>query len=585
MPPESDAEVSPESGAFPEPRSTRQRFAWLLVLLPLCFSFWCGWLGIDFGQHWDQGHRVDDIQKAYSEQTLLPAEYNYPSVTFWTTVLASLPEASKYVDLDAGTTQFEGKFQRYLNSNEFQVRCRFLFLLLSSLVVLWTFAASMVWRKRPGEALLAACLLGGSFEVIYHSRWVAPDALMMQFGALCLLACFCARFGKRSAAWLKLAAIAAGLVAGTKYTGGILLLPVLFVTWTDSKGWWPLLRALLLFGLTFLFTTPGALLEPGKFIDALIFEMSHYAEGHSGFTVGAGMDHFTRNMRYLLLYGPSQQPLISALVSVFGFLGLLGLWRDSKVLALALSVMVVGYLSYISSQSVMFVRNLLLLFPVLALLSARGFGLVLETLPKGKGRTVLVSLVALSVIYNFNFNFRAADTIRHPDLAQRLERYMADHPQQSIQISPKVQSLLKQAGLDVPPGAATKPDSDVQFLVFMPAEIRTVGYWPSNDPDQFEEIIGPLSANYDYYASWWAARIVVMNVQAAYELAKEHPHAGVDKIFADLVPVPPPGKSQARQSNAAGTAQPPGKQVQLQERSGAPVPIATPPSTTDVPKK
>ena len=95
MLPESDAAVSLDSEASPEPSSAKRRAAWGLVLIPLVLNFWCAWLGIDFGAHWDQGHRVKDIQEAYAEETLLPHEYNYPSVTFLTTVLASLPEASE----------------------------------------------------------------------------------------------------------------------------------------------------------------------------------------------------------------------------------------------------------------------------------------------------------------------------------------------------------------------------------------------------------------------------------------------------------------------------------------------------------
>src|SRR5690606_25470571 len=135
-------------------------------------------------------------------------------------------------------------------------------------------------------------------------RWIAPDALNAQFTALCLLALVAAARSPRPRPWFFAAACAAGLATGTKYTAGLLLVSVLAglvaaavaarrappsPTGAGPAG--PRLTraipiALGIFALTFLLTTPGALLQPFTFFRDVRFEALHYGErGHYGFTI------------------------------------------------------------------------------------------------------------------------------------------------------------------------------------------------------------------------------------------------------------------------------------------------------------
>jgi 4-amino-4-deoxy-L-arabinose transferase-like glycosyltransferase len=515
---------------------------WLLVAVPLVLFLGSGWRGIDFGRHWDEGHRVLDLQSALNEGTLLPEEYNYPSMTFWLTVVALLPEAISRAGFSGETVELEGTIANYVPSDEFQIRCRLLFLSLSSLTILWVYATSLSWRRRPLEAFLAACLVAGSFEVAYHSRWVAPDAILTQFGALCLLACVRAQTRGGGRGWLGFAAVAAGLATGTKYTGGIFLLPVLLVTWQCSRSPGALLRALGLFAATFLFTSPGVVLEPAKFLEDLLFELRHYAEGHVGFTVGAGPDHLARNLRYLLANGPSKLPLISILFSLLGVVGLVGLWKDSRALALLLLLVPVIFVPYISSQRVMFVRNLLPLMPIAALLSARGAGLLWERWSAKGARLALAAVLTSGIVYDFGFELHAAETIRESTeevLFAELDRYIAAHPEDIIQLSPNVKSGMKAAGHEPRPNVRLRPSEEAHYLATFRRELRVPGYWPSNDPDYLTAVIGPLSVNYDYYATWWQPHLVVMDKGRAHELARQHPPPKIEHIFEDLTPAPP----------------------------------------------
>ena len=539
MPDTEQAPAQQEPGQSRGQRSLR----WFLVALPLAVFLWSGWRSIDFGDHWDAGHRVLDLTTALQEQTLLPEEYNYPSMTFWLTVAAITPEAFARADLDSATREFAGPLAQYVSSPEFQIRCRLLFLLVSSLSILWVYAASLAWRNRPWEALLAACFVAGSFEIGYHARWVAPDAILMQFGALTLLACICALRNREQRGWLGLAVIAAGLAASTKYTGGIFLLPVLFVTWHTRRNVPALLRTVAIFGATFLVITPGVVLEPTKFLEDVVFEFKHYADGHIGFSVEGGWDHFTRNLRYLIVAGPSRAPLVSFLVSILGVLGIVGLWRDSKPLAIAVLLVPVLFVPYISSQSVMFVRNLIPLMPVAALVSARGVGVLYESLTDRRARAAFGGGIAIVTLFNLGLTLQAAETVYGSDEARLfagMDRYFAEHPDQIIQLSPNVRSGMKAAGFEFPANIRRLPAEDARYLATFRRELRTRGYWPSNDPNLVQAVIGPLSANYDYYSTWWAPHLVVMDKEKAREIAALYPPPAIEHIFPELVAIPQP---------------------------------------------
>jgi 4-amino-4-deoxy-L-arabinose transferase-like glycosyltransferase len=99
------------------------------------------------------------------------------------------------------------------------LRVRTVFLLITSLSVLWVYLIVLHWRGSWVEALLASAFLALSWEVAYHLRWIAADGILMQFGALTFLFTLRASLKRHGRLWLQLAAAAAGLACGTKYPG------------------------------------------------------------------------------------------------------------------------------------------------------------------------------------------------------------------------------------------------------------------------------------------------------------------------------------------------------------------------------
>ena len=528
-----------------------RRLSWLLVLFPLVAFFWSGWIGLDFGVHWDQGHRVDDLVHAFEEQTFLPEDYFYPSTTFYLTVAAAAPLAAEVVDLDRETDEFSGSTVKKFVTHEFQIRLRSIFLFVASLTLLWVFGTLLVWRARPLEALAAALILAGSFEVSYHARWVAPDAILMQFGALCLMACVAALRTPFSFSWLRAAAVAAGLAAGTKYTGGIFLLPVLIVAAGNPRPLREAVAAGLWFVGAFLISTPGALLEPTRFVADVLYEMQHYQKGHVGYTVEAGSEHLFKMLRYLLLHGPSSWPAISLVICGLGVVGAVATWRQSRRLALVLLVVPLLFVPYLAMQRVMFVRNLLLVMPVGALLAARGAGVLLDLARSAPRRGLVLGLVSILLGTNLVLVYQAGRSVQEggPErLSAEIQGWLEGHTDRVVQLSPNVRVLLKKQGVESAMDlehVRLRPGDDVEAVLLFPREGLTPGYWPSNDPD-LKVAIGPLSANYDYYATWWSDHVVVIDRDDLYEIAALSPMPNIGRIFPELEGKQGTGRQRAR---------------------------------------
>lgn len=322
----------------------------LLALFGLSFAF--GALGIDFGQHWDQRKIVRTATETYETGILLPGWYNYPSLSYKLVMLASLPDAAavvlsergiapQLVDFEyaaEGVLSISEKVQEILNSSAFPLRARLFFLFVTLLTGFWTYALARQLGAARWTALLSAALLFSSWEFAYHARWIAPDGLLTQFGVLTILLVMLSLSadGYKRLVWLFLSAVAAGLTCGAKYYGGMFLLPVFLAAFAYVRQQKLSYRELALLGIglmvvfaaTFILSTPGALVEPMRFYEGVSFEVYHYSNGHFGYTVQAGIEHFTRYMTYLIFAGFS--PYAPLALSVF-LLAMVGVDRKSVV--------------------------------------------------------------------------------------------------------------------------------------------------------------------------------------------------------------------------------------------------------------
>src|SRR5690606_23995424 len=176
--------------------------------------------------------------------------------------------------------------------------------------------------------------------------------------------------------WLFGAAVVAGLATGTKYPGGLLLIPVLIASWPTLKNHDKRGRLILLGGIgiifvsTYLLSTPGTLLASDEFIHDVRFEIQHYGrDGHGIHTVEWGLPHLRLNLGYLSLAALSWYKWLALPLFGLALVGGAAAWRENRTIALILVLFPLVYVLYMSLQRVMFVRNLMVVLPFLALLA------------------------------------------------------------------------------------------------------------------------------------------------------------------------------------------------------------------------
>lgn len=242
-----------------------------------------GW-GLQNDLHRHSYHPDEPIIWAYSQQIepaslkFTPGYYNYGTLYLTLARIASawcpLPEA---VNDDSIA--------------EFARCCEQAGRLLSALAgagTVWIVYAAL--RRRTGTfgSLLGGLAIGLAPAFVVHSRFQTVDVTATFFLAVSLYAALrllpdqagdvTTHFGR----WVLVSAAAAGLSAGTKYTGVLALLALYAALFLSRR---PGALKLAVLGtvtavLAFLVATPGALLEPQKFMEGLSYEMAHTASGH-----------------------------------------------------------------------------------------------------------------------------------------------------------------------------------------------------------------------------------------------------------------------------------------------------------------
>jgi 4-amino-4-deoxy-L-arabinose transferase-like glycosyltransferase len=388
-----------------------------LIGLPLLviFSFvlFTGIAGVDFGYQWEQKNMTGFVNQYLRTGSLLPGWYNYPPMTTYLELSATIPYAVPYV-LHYG---FDLRLLRqYLlddvvkaNFDIFVLNIRKAFVGVTCLALVWVYIGVFATRKKTLEAFFAAAFLGLSWELTYHARWIAPHTVMMQFGALTLMFIMLAMTReKHQKLWFILASVAAGLATATKYPAGLLMLPVAVAAFlrTKESGLFNRKRIVLflvmgvVFVATYLLISPGTILESDAFIKDISYELTHYSKGHGRQTVAGGWAHLLLELNYLarVLFS-AYQPVAIAIFSMC-LVGMYAYLRESRDLGIALVCFPLIYVGYFSMQNVMFVSNMMLVLPFLAVFAARGIMYVASLIPQKQLRLAWVSVFVIATLLN-----------------------------------------------------------------------------------------------------------------------------------------------------------------------------------------
>src|SRR6185436_10378178 len=217
-----------------------------------------------------------------------------------------------------------------------------------------------------------------SWELHYHGRFIAVDALMAQFAALelyLLATAWSTRVYRSFILSYVAAAVVAGLAFASKATGLALLVPVVILPflWRPPPG--QRRRALplaVLAGLVFLATVvvlqPGTLYDFPKYATTLRREAWEYSlkqfQPHSTVSVG---DRTSRFLQWQWLAVPSPYRLGAVFLSAITLVGVVRLVRDRFRLAVLCGSLVVLMVVTMAIHELMIVRQFLLLIPLQAL--------------------------------------------------------------------------------------------------------------------------------------------------------------------------------------------------------------------------
>lgn len=384
----------------------------------------------------------------------------------------------------------------------FFMQVKFVFLLASCLTVFWVYTAVRLVGRTPREAAVAPAILIGSWEMGYHIRWIAPDGILMQWGALWLL-CIVAASQQKRLRWAYGAAAVAGLAFGTKYPAGLFLIPtlgwVIWHLWTKRPSLGSsgrvLFTTVFIFAAAYLLSTPGTLLQWPTFLSHVRYEIHHYQQGHYGHTIAAGWPHLKQMMVYLAAVQLAPYRPLALFLSGLAIIGLGWLWHHQRVTAVVTASFPALYITYFATQNVMIVRNLLVLLPFGVWLSALGILAVHHWLPhkfyQQLWAMTLIGVIGMSWYWLVYSSYTIKQRFTERFTAEAAAYLSQQTDTETVWLSPAVAEALHR-----PQGRGPTAVIYAHELFPQPTD------WPANNPNLYDKQFGPHEVNFAYYPGW-----------------------------------------------------------------------------------
>jgi len=513
----------------------------LPVLIILFIALSTGIFGINFGPHWDEGAIIKTVTMSIEYGTILPDQYVYPSMLYNLINLSILPDVLHNYENSDRTKMLKEFFpytwgRSYLSnsyitrsnladiskSEHFKIRTRILFMFIAYFSVLFVYILVLTWRKSWIEALLASSLIGLSWEVAYQSKWVGPDAILMQFGALTMMCIFLAINNKKNEFWLMMAAIAAGLGFGSKYPGAILLIPVLTAGFYNFNGnsfkaqIYLFCKILLFFILAYLVSTPGTIFQFKDFIKDTSTDFLDYGiRGNESFTIAPGLTHLFKMLMYFCMAVFSKYSAISCVFFFLTVMGAFSLIMKEKKIAVILLCFPVLYVLSFSRLIVMKVRNLMVLIPFFAILASIGYTFLCDKIKYPFFRRSFSVLISVLLLINAGWLVYSSYSIRMEDKTnyiEQLSHYLDQRPDILFLLSEHVANDLLAYDKKNRSNVTLNYSHNVKAACLYAFDIP-IAELKANQYNYTWEWFGPYDVNYNYYPSWIGHnRIVVMPV-------------------------------------------------------------------------
>lgn len=458
------------------PGSLRRHARWLAplsVLALIGFSIVCGAMGVDFGWHWDEHYHVEGVRDCVDGLALTPHRYIYGSLYFYLGLLVVFAHHVRFLPafllemcrkegygiVDIATYDSVKRFQEsahvLLASNRYVLETRMVFFCVAAMAVFWVYlTVRRLYPGRYGGALGAAAFVALSWEMHYHGRYIAIDAVVAQFMAAELYFLGSAWTAPRLSSFLghyAAATLVAGVLFTCKATGLVALLPVLLLPAVLPRTGLPAdvlllgsarrrlglaALALLLWGATVLVLQPDTAVDFLRYAATLRregWEYNFFNAANPNIILSLG-DRILRCSTWLLLVVPSHYPLGAGLFCGILLLGGFHFVRARPRLSILGGVVVLVMLTTMFSHPLFFARQYLMLIPFMAVAFGVGLMALHDRIAARRPWAWASILVATAVIFVLNarwlyvsalgirhqtpdgpMNDLAADLLRHPE--------------------------------------------------------------------------------------------------------------------------------------------------------------------------
>jgi hypothetical protein len=287
-------------------------------------------------------------------------------------------------------------------------------------------AGARLFDRRVG--LLAAGLLGVSFLPVFYSHLALNDVPTLAPIALSLYGTAGVLREGRVRDYL-IAGVGLGIACATKYTGGIVLLPLIGATvaqFLAPGGHRPATRGVVLAGVAalaaFVATNPYALIEFDQFRAGLSHQQTAAddALGKLGLTQDNGVAYYL----WTFTWGMGWVPLIAAIA------GTVLVLRDERRLAGVLAPAVILFVLFMGSQTRFFGRWLMPVFPMVAVLASYFVLEIADTLARRRPalRPTLVAIAAVALCgQGLLYSLHIGLVLSRPDTRNLAREWMVAH--------------------------------------------------------------------------------------------------------------------------------------------------------------
>jgi 4-amino-4-deoxy-L-arabinose transferase-like glycosyltransferase len=297
-------------------------------------------------------------------------------------------------------------------------------------LALWLLYATGARLFGRGVGLLAAAIEGVAFLPVFYAHLALNDVPTLAPLTLSLLGSAGVLRKGRARDYL-LAGIGLGLACASKYTAGIVLLPLAAASVASYLQAQPdaarhVLAGLALAGVAalvaFLIANPYAILDYSEFHSELVHQstLSAEAQGKLGAPHDGGLAYYL----WTLTWGLGWAPALAALA------GALSVWWRERALGWVLVPAPLLYLAFMGLQGRYFGRWLLPIFPILCLLAALFAVQLADAIARRRPRlrvAAVALLVAVLLAQGLLYSVHAGRTLARADTRNLTRAWMVAH--------------------------------------------------------------------------------------------------------------------------------------------------------------